>query len=183
MITTFHQLSLIVCGIFVIILTVYNIYEFGVTKESFVRRSLSATVDLNTGENVKTVNGTIPEVSCPLGTYRPSGSTVLRRVSGQRQDGCQRCPKGRYGDKMGLTHPSCSGVCPVGTYGDEDGLKSKKECKLCPPGTYGTRSGLTTATCSGLCPKGTYSDSYGSRKCKKCPPNYNMWQCGESSNV
>lgn len=30
-------------------------------------RRLSLDYDLHTGENVRTVNGTIPEVSCPLG--------------------------------------------------------------------------------------------------------------------
>ena len=30
-------------------------------------RRLSLANDLHTGENVRTVNGTIPEVSCPLG--------------------------------------------------------------------------------------------------------------------
>ena len=109
--------------------------------------------------------------------YRPSGSTKLHRVSGNRQDGCNPCPKGRYGDTMGLQHPSCTAPCPVGTYSDAVGLTSIKECKKCPEGTFGRNRGLTTSTCSGKCPKGKYSDLPGSIQCKDCPPNYRMWQC------
>lgn len=175
-----HSKVLWVC-LFVLVNLVLILYL--ITFPSFPTnlRKLSAANDLNTGESVRnTINGSIPEVSCPEGYYRPSGSTLLHRVSGQRQDGCNPCPKGRYGDRMGLTHSTCSGVCPVGTYSDVVGLKSVGDCKKCAPGTFATRSGLTTTSCSGMCPKGFYSDTYGAKKCKKCPKGYNMWQCVEA---
>ena len=109
--------------------------------------------------------------------FRPSGSTVLRRVSGPRQDGCRPCPRGRYGDRMGLKHSTCSGLCPVGTYGDKEGLTSILECKACPTGTFGARSGLTSSLCSGKCPKGYYTDLERSTSCKKCPLHYTGSQC------
>eukprot|EP01038_Epipyxis_sp_PR26KG_P010139 gene10139-13639_t len=143
-------------------------------------RSLSATVDLITSESIKTVDGVIPEVSCPLGTYRPTGSTVLVRVSGQRQDGCKPCPRGRYGDKSGLLSVKCSGSCPPGTYSDVVGLKSISDCKKCAPGKYGVKTGLTSDKCTANCPNGKYSDTEGNialSSCKDCPPNYFHWQC------
>lgn len=140
-------------------------------------RRLSIAVDINTGENLRTINGTIPEVSCPLGHYRPSGSTKLFRVSGNRQDGCFPCPKGRYGDSVGLKHSSCTASCPIGTYSDRLGLTSVSECSKCPKGTFGKNRGLTTSECSGVCPKGRYTDKEGSISCKLCPKNYYMHQC------
>jgi hypothetical protein len=159
--------------VLLVILFIVNLYQ----RPYSVSRKLSASLDLNTGENIKNVNGTIPEVTCQLGHYRPKGSTILHRVSGQRQDGCYPCPKGRYGDKMGLTHYTCSGLCPVGTYGDETGLTSVKECKACRPGTFSVKSGATSRGCSGVCPKGKYSDHAGAKECKVCPKGYYMWQC------
>lgn len=115
--------------------------------------------------------------------YRPSGSTNLVRVSGQRQDGCLPCPRGRYGSTVGLKTHSCSGACPIGTYSDKVGLESITDCQKCPPGTYGLYSGLTTAKCSGVCPAGTYSDEPGSSSCKKCPLHYHGWQCSKDVNA
>ena len=146
-------------------------------QNSHQLRRLSSAVDINTGENLRTINGTIPEVSCPLGHYRPSGSTKLFRVSGNRQDGCFPCPKGRYGDSMGLKHSSCTAACPVGTYSGKVGLKSIDECMKCPKGTFGKNRGLTTSECSGVCPRGKYTDKEGSPSCKVCPKKYYMHQC------
>lgn len=142
-------------------------------------RLLSTPVDQVTGENLQTVNGKVPEVSCPVGHYRPPGSTVTKRVSGQREDGCHRCPRGRYGASVGLTSSSCSAACPVGTYGDQEGLESADQCPKCPPGSFGIFRGMKTASCSGLCPAGKYSDTFGATSCKVCPPHYHMWQCSK----
>ncbi len=141
------------------------------------RRHLSSAIDINTGENLRTINGTIPEVSCAMGFYRPLGSTKLYRISGNRQDGCYPCPKGRYGETMGLTHPTCTAPCPVGTYSDEVGVISRNDCKKCPKGTFGKNRGLTTNECSGVCPKGRYTDKEGSTSCKICPKKYYLHQC------
>mmetsp|Transcript_7599 Transcript_7599/g.11343 ORF Transcript_7599/g.11343 Transcript_7599/m.11343 type:complete len:178 (+) Transcript_7599:147-680(+) len=143
-------------------------------------RKLSENTDFYTKENVRTVNGQIPLVSCPLGYYRLQVDHNPLTVSSQRQDGCVPCSRGKYGDTMGLVTYRCTGVCPAGKYSDQVGLKSKEECKLCPPGTYGSQSGLKTSKCTKKCPPGRYSDTYGNTElssCKICPPNYFQWQC------
>ena len=148
--------------------------------ENTLRRRLSLSQDWFTGENTRTINGVVPETSCPLGTYRPPGNTNTFRLNGQREDGCQPCPLGTYGDQIGLTQKTCSGFCPVGTYSDMTGLMSQQQCKLCPPGYYGATPGLTSSSCSGPCPLGTYTDFYGAttvRQCMTCPYGYRGWQC------
>lgn len=142
-------------------------------------RKLSISVDRDTGENLRTVNGVVPEQDCPVGHYRPPGGTATKRVSGQRFDGCHKCPKGRYGDQRGLVTALCTAPCPVGTYGDKTGLESVLSCEKCPPGTFGIHRGMETKQCSGLCPKGKYSDKYGASSCKTCPPHYHDWQCAK----
>ena len=74
------------------------------------RRRLSLNNDLFTLENVKTKNGKVPQVTCPIGKYRPPGSTNVLLMSGPRSDGCLSCPKGRFGDVKGLTNSMCSGL-------------------------------------------------------------------------
>jgi hypothetical protein len=64
------------------------------SSNSSIMRALAATTDPITGESVETFNGQIPASSCPLGKYRPSGSTNLVRITGQRTDGCVYCPRG-----------------------------------------------------------------------------------------
>ena len=148
--------------------------------QASLRRRLSLAQDWFTGENTKTINGVVPETSCPLGTYRPPGNTNTFRLNGQREDGCVPCPLGTYGDSIGLTSKLCSGLCPVGTYSDMPGLMSSQQCKLCPPGYFGAIPGQTSSTCSGPCPLGTYTDFYGAttvRQCKSCPYGYRGWQC------
>lgn len=144
------------------------------------RRKLSTQIDYFSGESLVTYNGQVPLVTCPHGTYRPQGSTNLKMVTGQREDGCVPCPKGVYGDSSGLTSPSCTAPCPLGTYSDRPGLTSKSQCTLCPQGTYGSATGLTTNTCSGKCPRGKYSNVYGSitiNDCIICPNELQTAQC------
>lgn len=65
-------------------------------------RQLSNKVDLTTGQDIETFNGKVPEVICGPGYYRPPGGTNLKKVTGQKVDGCVRCPKGHYGSTSGL---------------------------------------------------------------------------------
>lgn len=65
------------------------------------RRQLSNKVDLFTGQDIETFNGKVPEVICGPGYYRPPGGTNLAKVTGQKNDGCIRCPKGHYGSTSG----------------------------------------------------------------------------------
>ncbi len=78
-------------------------------------------------------------------------------ISGQRADGCLPCPRGRYGNAVGLKSSACTAPCPAGKYGNMLAAKSIYECVDCPAGRYGTTVGLTTPKCSGNCPIGTYS--------------------------
>ena len=64
-------------------------------------RQLSNKVDLFTGQDIETFNGKVPEVICGPGYYRPPGGTNLAKVTGQKNDGCVRCPKGHYGSTSG----------------------------------------------------------------------------------
>ena len=68
------------------------------------RRQLSNKVDLITGQDIETFNGKVPEVICGPGYYRPPGGTNLKKVTGQKIDGCVRCPKGHYGSTSGSCH-------------------------------------------------------------------------------
>ena len=144
------------------------------------RRKLRNRFDWRTSETLTTYNGIVPQVTCPMGTYRPQGSTKLVMITGQREDGCVPCPRGRYGQTEGLESASCTGPCPVGRFSEQLGLISKDDCELCPAGRVGANSGLTTRDCSGNCPAGKYSSKTGAtatRDCLNCPTGYRGWQC------
>ena len=87
----------------------------------------------------------------PKGRYNPSVNA---------QD-CIDCPKGRYGNQLGLTASTCTAACPKGRFGDSTGLTSAACSGDCPVGRYGSTKGITTASCTGLCPKGTYGATTG----------------------
>lgn len=133
-----------------------------------------------TGESLVTYNGKVPAVTCPKGTYRIPSSSAYSRASGQRIDGCEFCPRGRFGDVTGLTTRMCSDACPKGRYRDTPGARSANECRLCPPGKIGSTVGMTTSECTANCPVGMYNDESGAtseRQCKLCPTGYRGWQC------
>ena len=165
---------------FVLIVSISFILLLFYEKESLSRR-LSADVSWLTGENLRTINGRVPLISCPPGYYRPSGSTDLLMVNGgQRENGCAPCPRGRYGESSGLKSSSCTAPCPAGTYSTRLGLQSKVDCELCPPGRWGTAPGQTTPGCTGTCPLGKYSNAFGattSSTCQKCLAGMRIWQC------
>jgi hypothetical protein len=60
---------------------------------------------------------------CPPGTYLPAGAFS-----------CSLCPSGYYGNRAGLTSPTCSGPCPVPSE--------------CPAGTAYPPSSLSTLSCA-----------------------------------
>jgi len=112
---------------------------------------------------------------CPKGYYRDS-----RHGPGNFGAECTECPRGKYGDTIGLTTSDCTDDCPKGTYRDLVGGASLRDCSLCPMGTYGEERGLTTPVCSGYCPEGMYSNIPGLdrwKDCKYCPPGYRGHQC------
>ena len=137
-------------------------------------RKLSLDYDLFTEESVKTFNGVPPQTSCPIGHYRDGTSR------GPREDGCLKCPRGRYGSTTGLTSASCTKPCPAGRYSFKEGITSDSECFLCPLGRYGSQFGLTSAACDARCPTGRYTSTTGNTRigdCKTCPPGYRGYQC------
>ena len=143
------------------------------------RELLSADVQITDGQPVRTYNGKIPKTQCPAGSYRPSGGSNLVLVSGQLNDGCVQCPRGRYGSSVGSSNPNCDDGCPVGRFGRRLGLTKVAECELCPPGKYGAVIG-SSSQCDGACPKGTYNPEYGKtslKDCLPCPMGYRGWQC------
>lgn len=108
---------------------------------------------------------------CPRGYYQATG---LKEVD------CVACPRGRYGETIGLTSRVCTSRCPPGRYRDTPGATSAEDCRLCPPGKYGSHLGLTTKECSGPCPVGKYSSVQGlvdRADCVTCPVGYRGWQC------
>lgn len=146
----------------------------------------------NEDELVETVNGVLPKLSCPLGTYRDLGDVKYLRPGGLRLEGCIECPKGLYGSSTDLKDSKCTAECPKGTYLDRTGGKSIKDCRPCPEGTFGEHTGLTSAECSGSCTDFNtdivkyYSDITGvtsKYQCKVCPEGYQMWQCEYRPNV
>lgn len=144
------------------------------------RRRLSLSTDLVVGENVKTINGHVPRVTCPKGYYRPASSNDLVLLTGPRTDGCLPCPTGRYGSTTGLILPLCTSACPLGTYSDMTALTSSTDCKPCPVGRYGSKAGLVTQSCSSKCPAGKYTTTVGNKylsDCLTCPTGYRGWQC------
>ena len=151
-----------------------------VVEERATRR-LSATTDPVSGQTIRTYNGIVPIESCPIGYWRPLGSTSRNMITGPRIDGCVACPRGTYGQTT--TGTPCV-LCPIGTYGDEVGLTSIRECQFCPQGRYGIRSGLTTKSCTGRCPVGKYSDITGmttpTTQCMTCEVTSQNWQCRSS---
>lgn len=101
-------------------------------------------------------------------------------ITGQRQDGCEACPRGKYGAQEGLTSPLCTAPCPAGKYSDILGITGPMECKLCAPGKYASQSGSSTHHCTAKCTVGKYSNIWGATKksdCKECPTGYRGWQC------
>lgn len=136
-----------------------------------------------TGESLETsLRGTVPSISCPVGKYRPTGSqdSNYQRLVGSRIEGCEDCPRGRFGSATGLTLQSCTDACPLGRYRDVTGGKSVEDCSACPPGTYGDRTGLATKQCSGKCPSGKFSNVWAlvsATDCRECPEGYRGWQC------
>jgi len=155
------------------------------TDNISVSRSLALTHDLFTGERATTYNGKLPTISCPVGFYRPPGGTDLAPVSGVRRDGCEPCPRGRYGSTEGLTTSSCTGPCPTGRYSARLGITSITECNDCPLGRYGGSTGLSSKQCTAKCPSGKYTDTTRNVKvsdCKTCPTGYRGWQCSWAIN-
>jgi len=57
---------------------------------------------------------------CPIGSYREN----------QYKRECKLCPRGFYGNTVGLTSSSCTGPCPIGRYSDKVGTKYEEECEL-----------------------------------------------------
>ncbi|GMH48268.1 hypothetical protein TrVE_jg11673 [Triparma verrucosa] len=161
--------------------------EAGMYEEEGGRRLQHRPVtSWTTGESFETKNGAVPTISCPLGTYREFGNSNLARPVGQRYDGCEFCPRGRYGSTTDLSNSLCTAPCPKGRYRDTPGAASADDCRYCPEGVFGSTEGLTTKDCSGRCSdsntasKQYYSDVKGlerSNDCKTCPVGYRGWQC------
>ena len=142
------------------------------------RELLSSDIQITDGQPIKTYNGIVPLTKCPAGSYRPSGGTNLVLVSGQLNDGCIHCPRGRYGFSIGSSNPQCDAPCPTGRFGKKLGLKAVGECELCPPGRYGSIVGISTP-CD-ACPQGKYNPEFGKssiKDCLTCPVGYRGWQC------
>ncbi len=159
-----------------------KINSFGSSDINRVSRKLVQSTDWFTGVSVRTYNGEVPWVPCPVGYYR----IIKNKKLNHRIEGCLPCPKGRYGSTIGLTSSMCSAPCPKGRYGDFKGASNQDDCLLCPPDTYGASEGLTSPYCSGKCPLGTYSPKFGSTSfsnCIKCPPNYFGNQCSEQLDL
>lgn len=57
---------------------------------------------------------------CPIGSYREN---LYKRE-------CKLCPRGYYGNTVGLTSSTCSGPCPIGRYSDKVGTKHEEDCEL-----------------------------------------------------
>jgi hypothetical protein len=60
-------LFLTTCVCLVLFISFYRRNSGDADIDGGIRRHLSSSNDLNTGENVRTINGTIPETSCQLG--------------------------------------------------------------------------------------------------------------------
>jgi hypothetical protein len=149
-------------------------------EEEESRRRLSTTIDFATGETTVTYDGKVPQSTCPMGYYRPPGSSNLHRITGQRMDGCRPCPRGRYGSSTGQSSSTCTAPCPVGRYGANLAATSVADCEFCPLGRYGISSGLTSAKCTAHCPSGTYGARVGliqSSSCTTCSPGMMTGQC------
>ena len=101
---------------------------------STARWPQSQFISWTSGESTETVDAKVPITSCPAGKYRGGGTSIYSRSNGQRVDGCQWCPRGRYGATTGLTSAACSDDCPRGRYRDQKGAINENDCFVCPPG-------------------------------------------------
>jgi len=102
-------------------------------------------------------------LQCPLGRYQaelvpPNGRLGIETPLLEPRKSCEKCPRGRFGDAIGLTAVDACTSCPPGRFGVFAGATSVSEaCELCPAGTYGSERGLTTQSCSGECPAGNFT--------------------------
>jgi len=112
-------------------------------------------------------------LQCPLGRYQaelvpPNGRLGIETPLLEPRKSCEKCPRGRFGDAVGLTAVSACSTCPPGRFGVFAGGTSMNEaCESCPAGTYGSERGLTTQSCSGECPAGnlTFRPTKCTRTC------------------
>ncbi len=158
-------------NIYFFLLSIFQI----IVLANITNRRLSIVNDWNSNENLKTKNGIVPYVYCPKGSYR----ILKNKKLSNREDGCILCPRGRYGDTIGLTSSFCSGACPKGKYGNIKGAISILDCSQCPEDSYGPIEGNMNSECT-KCPIGTYNPKIGSSlmsDCIKCPDNYYGHQC------
>ena len=183
MVIIFSKLSPIVAIVllFIIIINTFiinkNTYDHRDSTSYSNRELLSSDVQITDGQPIKTYNGIIPLSKCPAGSYRPAGGSNLVLISGQLNDGCIKCPRGRYGTLVGSSNPLCDAPCPSGRFGKKLGLKAVSECELCPPGKYGAMVGVQQFD---SCPTGKYNPEYAKtsiKDCIQCPVGYRGWQC------
>jgi hypothetical protein len=119
------------------------------------------------------------ELVCPRGYYHDTQNNP-KLLSLQE---CRPCPRGRYGDTIGLVSSACTATCPRGRYGEKLAAMTVDDCRLCPAGTVGTEIGLTTARCSKQCPVGKFSRAVGATSesaCLVCDTGYKGQQCNFS---
>lgn len=103
---------------------------------------------------------------CPVGSPYPLkvgggnytvGGSSERNTTRRAQAVCQRgtfctdglvqpCPRGRYGDAIGLTDSVCTQICPAGFYCPEGSPEPIK----CPPGHYSGGGGWECNACPGI---------------------------------
>ncbi|KAJ6237475.1 cell surface glycoprotein (s-layer protein)-like protein [Anaeramoeba flamelloides] len=119
------------------------------------------------------INGTYQDAEgqtsctqCPAGTFNPyQFKTSL--------DDCQKCPRGYYGDKEGMTssYDSCT-KCHLGTYNNIEGASNQSYCRNCTMGYYNPIEGSISEHECQSCGKGFYSQTEGitsSHDCIPCP--------------
>lgn len=84
--------------------------------------------------NISTVNTTrIAQIICPRGNFCYQGIAY-------------NCPKGTYGDSLGLISPKCTDWCTAGHYCTE----GTSDPIPCPPGYFSNDAAYTCSLCPGL---------------------------------
>jgi len=86
----------------------------------------------------------------------------------QRQ--CEKCPKGTYGESVGLSSYKDCLNCPIGKFSDISGIVREQDCKECAIGKIGVSVGSVANDSCIICEEGKWRENLAT--CSECPEGW-----------